>query len=110
MYKPEKHNQGWKQVWWSQLAHSQRKGCASRLESEPKQITKGLFPSFIAPFKALLQEESDLPRMHTSHGFDPNAYKFMKKSDYDFNKPTSLGHVIEAKSYGLNGTQQIIQS
>ena len=28
--------------------------------------------------------------MHTSNGFDPNAYKLMKRFGYDFSKPTSL--------------------
>jgi len=33
----------------------------------------------------------------------------MKKSGYDFNKPAPLGNVIEAKPYGLNDTQKMIQ-
>jgi len=35
-------------------------------------------------------------------------YKLTKKFDYDFNKPTSLGYVIEAKPYRLNDTQNMI--
>ena len=33
----------------------------------------------------------------------------MKKSDYDFNKSLSVGHVIEAKPHRLNDTQKVIQ-
>ena len=48
--------------------------------------------------------------MHISNGFDPNTNKLMKRSSYNFSEPTSLGHVIEVKPYGLNSTQRIIQS
>jgi len=41
-----------------------------------------------------------------SDGFEPNAYKLMKMSDYDFSKPPLLGNVVEAKSYGLNNMQK----
>jgi len=50
-----------------------------------------------------------LPKVRTEDGFDLNAYKLMKKSGYDFNNPISLGHVIEAKPYGINETQKKIQ-
>jgi len=43
-----------------------------------------------------------LPKVRTDDGFDPNAYKLMKKSGYDFNKPVSLGYVIETKPYHIN--------
>jgi len=42
----------------------------------------------------------------TSDGFDSNAYKMMEKFGYNFSKPPSLGHVIEAKPYGPNNTQK----
>jgi len=45
--------------------------------------------------------------VHTSDGFDPNVYKLIKSSSYDFNKPPLLGSVIEA--YGLNDTQKRIE-
>ena len=65
--------------------------------------------SFVASSKGLLEEESDLPRVRTSYGFNLNVYKLKKKSYYDFSKPSPLGNVIEAKPYGLNDTQQMIQ-
>ena len=46
--------------------------------------------------------------MRTNDGFDPDAYKLMKKYGYDFNKPVSLGYVIKAKPYGINKTQKKI--
>jgi len=52
---------------------------------------------------------SDLPKVCTNDGFDPTVYKLMKKSSYDFNKPVSWGHVVEAKPYGINETQKKIQ-
>jgi len=48
-------------------------------------------------------------KVRTDDGFDPNVYKLMKKSSYDFNKPVSLGHVIEAKPYDINETSKKIQ-
>ena len=33
----------------------------------------------------------------------------MRRSDYDFSKPQSLGRVIEAKSHGLNDMQIMVQ-
>jgi len=54
-----------------------------------------MLPGFVPSFKGLLHEESYLPRVRTSDGFDSNAYKMMEKSSYDFNKPPSIGHVIE---------------
>jgi len=42
-------------------------------------------------------------------GFDPNAYKLLKKSSYDFNRPVPLRCVIETKPYGINETQKRIQ-
>jgi len=48
--------------------------------------------------------------MRIGDGCDPNAHKLMKRSNHDFSQPTSLGHVIEAKSYRLNRSQRVIQS
>jgi len=59
--------------------------------------------------KGLLQEEVDLPKVSTEDGFDPNAYKLLRKSGYDFNRPVPLGCVIEAKPYGIYETQKRIQ-
>jgi len=50
-----------------------------------------------------------LPKVRIDDGFDPNTYKLMKKSGYDFNKPVSLRHVMEAKLYSINKTQKKIQ-
>jgi len=33
----------------------------------------------------------------------------MKRSVYDFSKPSLLGNVIEVRPYGLNDTQKMIQ-
>ena len=55
--------------------------------------------------KGLLQEESNLLMVHTSDGFDLNAYKLMKESRYDFSKPSSPGYVIDAKRYGPNAAE-----
>jgi len=69
------------------------------------KMTKKALPGAVTSSKGLLQEESDLPTVHTSDGFDPNTYKLIKKSRYDFIKPPSMGHVIEAKCYGPNDMQ-----
>ena len=61
-------------------------------------------PDFVVSSKGLPQGESELLRVRTSDGFDQNAYKLMKKANYNFSKPPSLGNVIEAKPYGLNDT------
>jgi len=66
-------------------------------------------PHFVGSSKGLLQEETGLPRVRTSDGFDPTMYKLIKKSDYNFSKPPPLGNVIEARHYGLNDTQKMIQ-
>ena len=47
--------------------------------------------------------------MCTSDGFNPDTYKLMEKSGYDFSKPPSLGHIIGAKPYGPNDAQKIVQ-
>jgi len=72
-------------------------------------LTKAPLPGFITSSKGLLQEESNLPSMRTSDGFNLNGYKLMEKSGYDFSKPPSPGHVIEAKPYVLNDMQKMMQ-
>ena len=52
---------------------------------------------------------ADLLKVCTEDGFNPNTYKLLKKSGYDFNRPIPLGCVIEAKPYGINETQNRIQ-
>jgi len=80
----------------------------THIASQRKVARAPLFGSVISS-KGSLQEESDLQKVHTDDGFDPNEYKLMKKSGYDFNKPVSLGHVIEAKPYGFNKRQKKIR-
>ncbi|KAK9677082.1 hypothetical protein RND81_11G120500 [Saponaria officinalis] len=38
--------------------------------------------------------------------FDPNAYKLLSKSGYDFENPIPMGKVVEVVPYGLNQTQR----
>jgi len=67
-------------------------------------------PGSIASLNGLLQEEGGQLRARISDGFDLNAYKLMKKSGFDFSIPPLLGSVIEARPYGLNDTQKMIQN
>jgi len=64
---------------------------------------------FVMSSKGSFQEEGDLPKVRTDAGFDPNEYKLMKKSGYDFNRLVPFGCVIEAKTYDINETQKKIQ-
>jgi len=66
-------------------------------------------PGFGAFSGGLIQEEGGLPKAHISDVFDLNAYKLMKRPGYDFSKPPLLGNVIDARPYGLNDTQKMIQ-
>jgi len=50
-----------------------------------------------------------LPNAWIKEGFDPNTYKLMENAGYDFQNPTTLGKVLEAKPHGLNETQRKIQ-
>ena len=59
---------------------------------------------------SLLQEESGLPMARTSDGFDPDAYKLMEELGYHFSKPPSLRYIIDAKPYGLNDKQKVVQN
>jgi len=54
-------------------------------------VVKVHLDGFIVSSKASLQEEVDLPKVRTDDGFDPNAYKLLKKSGYDFNRLVSFG-------------------
>ena len=73
------------------------------------RIARAPLSGYIVSCKGSLPEDSELPKVRTDDRFDPNAYKLMKKSAYDFDKPVSLGHVIEAKPYDINETQKKIQ-
>ena len=81
-----------------------KKGVLPLHKTHSNMITPTPLPSFVASFRGLLHEESELPRVHISDGFELNANKLMKKSSYDFSKLPPFGNVIEAKSYGLNDT------
>jgi len=78
------------------------KACHNKMVATP-------LSGFVASSRCLLQEEGGLPKARTSDGFDPNVYKLMKRSGYDFSKPPLLGSVIEASRYGFNDTQKMIQ-
>jgi len=71
-----------------------------------KQVPIASLSGFIASSKGSVEEEGDLPRVRTYEGFDPNAYKLMMRSGYDFNNQASLEHVVEAKPHGINETQK----
>ena len=86
------------------------KGVLPVHRANPSKLTKVSLPGFVASSKDSLQEESELSKMAISGGCYPNAHKLMKRSSYDFSQSTSLGHVIEAKPYGLNSMQRVIQS
>ena len=73
------------------------------------KLIKTSLLGFVTSSKGLLQEENEEPKVRTSDGFDLNAYKLIEKSSYNFSKPPSVGHVIEAKPYGLNDKQEMIQ-
>ena len=85
------------------------KGVLLTHNASKSTVARAPLSGFVVSSKGSLQEESDLPKVRTNDGFDPNAYKLMKKYGYDFDKPISLGHVIEAKPYGINETQKKIQ-
>jgi len=85
------------------------KGVLPTHKASQNKVVRAPLVGFVMSSKGSLQEEVDLPMVHTEDGFDPNAYKLLKKSGYDFNRPVSLGYVIEAKPYGINETQKRIQ-
>ena len=48
--------------------------------------------------------------MRINDGCNLNVHKLMKRSDPEFNQPTSLGHKIQAKPYGFDSAQRVVQS
>ena len=73
------------------------------------KMTKEHFPCVATLSKSLLQEERNLPTVHTSDEFDSDTYKLMEESGYDFSKPPSLGYVIDATPDRPNGAQKMVQ-
>jgi len=59
----------------------------------------------LAGFVISSLESNNLPNAWAQEGFDPNAYKPMEKTGCDFQNPTTLGKVVEAKPHGCNETQ-----
>jgi len=76
----------------------------------PSKLTKISLFGFVASSKGSLQEESKLSKMRISNRFDPNVRKLIKRSSYDFNPPTSLGHMIKGKPYILDSAQRVMQT
>jgi len=66
-------------------------------KASQSKLVRAPLVSFVISSKGSPQEEVDLPKVCTEDGFDPNAYKLLKKSGYDFNMPVPLGCVIEAQ-------------
>jgi len=85
------------------------KGVLPAHKTSQSKVVKTPLAGFVVSSKGSLQEEADLLKVRTEDGFDPNAYKLLKKSGYDFHKPVPLGCPIEARPYGINGTQKMIQ-
>jgi len=73
-----------------------------------RKMTKAPFPGVVAFAKGVLQEKSNLPTVYTGDGFDPDAYKSMEESGYDFSELPSLGHVIDAKPYEPNDAKKMV--
>ena len=67
------------------------KGVLSTHKGSQRKVVRASLASFIMSSKGSLQEEVDLPKMHTEDGFDPNEHKLLKKSGYDLNRPVPLG-------------------
>jgi len=72
-------------------------------------MTKAPLPRVATSSKGFLREESDLLTVHTSDGFDSDAYKLIEESSYHFSKRPSPGHVINAKPYGPIDTQKMVK-
>ena len=85
------------------------KGVLPAHKASQSKVARSPLAGFVVSSKGSLQEEADLPKVRTEDGFDPNAYKLLKKSGYDFNKPVPLGRLIKARPYGINKTQKMIQ-
>ena len=85
------------------------KGVLPTHKASQSKVVRALLAGFVMSSKGSLQGEVDLLKMRTDNGFDPNAYKLLKKSGNDFNRPVPLRCVIKAKRYGINETQKMIQ-
>jgi len=85
------------------------KGVLPTHKPNQSNVVRAPLTGFIVSSKGSHQEEVNLLNVCTDDGFDPNAYKLLKKSGYNFNKPVPLGYAIEAKPYGINETQKKIQ-
>ena len=85
------------------------KGVLLTHKASQSKVTRAPLAGFILSSKGSLQKGVDLSKVRTEDGFDPNTYKLLKKSGYDFNRSVPLGCVIEAKPYGINETQKNIQ-
>jgi len=85
------------------------KGVLPTHKASQSKVVRAPLASFIVSSKGSLQEEVDLQKVCTDDGSDPNVYKLLKKSGYDFNRPIPLGCVIKPKHYGINETQKKIQ-
>lgn len=55
--------------------------------------------------KSSITGESSKVNELNKEKLDPNAYRLLAKSVYDFENPTPMGKFIDDKSYGLNDTQ-----
>jgi len=60
------------------------------------KMTKAPLPGVATSFKGLLKEESDLPIVHTSDGFDLDAYTLMEEPEFNFSKLPSPRYDIDA--------------
>jgi len=72
-------------------------------------MTKAPLPGAAISSKGLLQGKNDLPMVRASDAFDPDAYKLMEESKYDFSKPPSVRYIIDTKPYGSNDKQKVVQ-
>jgi len=73
------------------------------------KMTKAAIPAVASSSKGLLQEESDLLTVCISDEFDSDTYNLREDSGYDFSKPASPGHIVDANPYGPNDTQKRVQ-
>jgi len=89
-----KHISDLKETDWHVL---KGKGMIQTHKASQSKVVKAPLVGFVVSSKGSLQEEVDLLKVHTDDGFDTNAYKLLKKSNYDFHRPVPLGCFIEAK-------------
>jgi len=71
-------------------------------------MIKAPFPGVGTSSNGLLHEESNLSTVYTSHEFNPDAYKLMEESGYDFSKPPCPGNIINIKPYEPNDAQKMV--